>query len=101
MREKIGETWCQIEIYNEYLRKIAELLTQIHTVEKMQYKAETELAMLKDQKDDSSKMQYQNRLLSTKEQCEARLSDMLEQLSLVQALKEELEREVPLLRSGR
>ena len=101
MREKIGETWCQIEIYNEYLRKIAELLTQIHTVEKMQYKAETELAMLEDQKDDSSKIQYQNRLLSTKEQCEARLSDMLEQLSLVQALKEELEREVPLLRSGR
>ena len=101
MREKIGETWCQIEIYNEYLRKIAELLTQIHTVEKMQYKAETELAMLEDQKDDSSKIQYQNRLLSTKEQCEERLSDMLEQLSLVQALKEELEREVPLLRSGR
>ena len=101
MREKIGETWCQIEIYNEYLKKIAELLTQIHTVEKMQYKAETELAMLEDQKDDSSKIQYQNRLLSTKEQCEERLSDMLEQLSLVQALKEELEREVPLLRSGR
>ena len=65
----------------------------------MQAKAETELAMLACKADDSSKAQYESRLTSTKQQCEDRLSDMLEELSLVQKLKEDLEQELPLLRS--
>lgn len=99
MKENIGELWCQIEIYNEYLKKIVALLTQIHTVEKMKAKAEIELAMLEDKVDDNSKAQYYDRLTSTKQQCEERLQDMLEELSLVQKLKEDLEQELPLLRS--
>lgn len=99
MKENMGQIWCQIEIYNEYLKKIVSLLTQIHTVEKMQEKAEIELVMLENQKEDSSKAQYQDRLLSTVKQCEKRLGDMLEELSLIQKLKEELEKKVPLLKS--
>ena len=99
MKENIGDLWCKIEIYNEYLKKIAALLVQIQTVEKMQAKAETELAMLSGKTDDSSKAQYESRLTSTRQQCEERLRDMLEELSLVQKLKEDLEQELPLLRS--
>lgn len=99
MKEHIGDLWCKIEIYNEYLKKIAALLVQIQTVEKMQAKAETELAMLESKADDSSKVQYENRLTSTRQQCEERLHDMLEELSLVQKLKEDLEQEIPLLKS--
>ena len=99
MKENIGDLWCKIEIYNEYLKKIAALLMQIQTVEKMQAKAETELVMLAGKADDSSKAQYESRLTSTKQQCEERLRDMLEELSLVQKLKEDLEQELPLLRS--
>lgn len=99
MKENIGEFWCKIEIYNEYLKKIAALLTQIHTVEKMQAKAEMELTMLESKVNDNSKELYQNRLISTMQQCEERLHEMLEELSLVQKLKEDLERNLPLLRS--
>ena len=99
MKENIGDLWCKIEIYNEYLKKIAALLVQIQTVEKMQAKAETELTMLESKVDDSSKAQYESRLTSTRQQCEERLHDMLEELSLVQKLKEDLEQELPLLRS--
>ena len=99
MKENIGDLWCKIEIYNEYLKKIAALLVQIQTVEKMQAKAETELVMLAGKADDSSKAQYESRLTSTKQQCEERLRDMLEELSFVQKLKEDLEQELPLLRS--
>ena len=62
MKENIGDLWCKIEIYNEYLKKIAALLVQIQTVEKMQAKAETELAMLVDKADDSSKAQYESQI---------------------------------------
>ena len=34
MEQMIGEKWCKVEIYNEYLKKIPSLLTQINTVEK-------------------------------------------------------------------
>lgn len=34
MEMMIGEKWCKIEIYNEYLKKIPSLLCQINTVEK-------------------------------------------------------------------
>lgn len=99
MKAQIGETWCKIEIYNEYLKKIAALLTQINTVEKMQCKAEQELAMLQTKNADSSKEKYQQRLLSTQAQCEQRLKEMLEELSLIQAMKEELENTLPILKS--
>ena len=99
MNNNIGETWCQIEIYNEYLKKISCLLTQIHTVEKMKLKAETELKMLENKEDNHSKILYQNRLNSTLTQCKSRLNDMLEELSLIQKLKEDLEKSVPLLKS--
>ena len=98
MKTNIGENWCSIEIYNEYLKKITNLLTQINTVEKMQYKAEMELQMLEDKKEDSSRGKYEKRLISTKAQCEERLRDMLEELSLVQNLKEDLENKLPILR---
>ena len=64
MNQIIGETWCQIEIYNEYLKKITGLLTQIQAVEKMQQKAEMELDLLKDKALDSSRQQYEARLNS-------------------------------------
>ena len=99
MMESMGELWCKIEIYNEYLKKIANLLVQIQAVEKMQQKAEMELSMLVGKADDNSKAQYEKRLTSTKAQCGERLRDMLEELSLVQKLKEDLEQELPLLRS--
>ena len=99
MKQNIGETWCQIEIYNEYLKKITSLLSQINTVEKMRLKAETELEMLENKKDDNSKEQYRQRLTSIYKQSDERLNDMLEELSLVQKLKEDLERRIPLLRS--
>ncbi len=99
MNENIGDLWCKIEIYNEYLKKITALLMQIQTVEKMQAKAEMELGMLESKTDDSSKAQYESRLTSTRQQCEERLRDMLEELSLIQKLKEDLEHELPLLRS--
>ena len=97
MDQKIGETWCQVEIYNEYLKKIASLLTQINTVEQMQYKAQKELEMLQTKPDNNSRTQYQNRLLSTQEQCDQRLKDMMEELALVQAMKKQLENELPIL----
>ena len=99
MKQNIGETWCQIEIYNEYLKKITSLLSQINTVEKMRLKAETELEMLENKKDDYSNEQYRQRLTSIYKQSDERLNDMLEELSLVQKLKEDLERRIPLLRS--
>jgi hypothetical protein len=99
MEMMIGEKWCKVEIYNEYLKKIPSLLTQINTVEKMQQKAAIELEMLQKEPEDASRRQYQARLLSTQEQCANRLSEMREELRLVQALKEQLEDELDFLRS--
>ena len=41
-----------------------------------------------------SRHQYEERLLSTKEQCERRLADMKEELNLIFGLKEQLEEEL-------
>lgn len=95
----IGEKWSKIEIYNEYLKKIPNLLSQINTVEKMQLKAQTELEMLKKEEDNFSRQQYQARLLSTMEQCGVRLQEMTEELRLIQGLKEQLEAELDILRA--
>lgn len=90
---------CKVEIYNEYLKKIPSLLSQINTVEKMQRKAETELQMLQKEPDSFSRQQYQARLESTREQCAQRLGEMKEELNLILGLKELLEQELH-LRAG-
>ena len=99
MEMMFGERWCKVEIYNEYLKKIPSLLSQINTVEKMQRKAETELQMLQKEPDSFSRQQYQARLESTREQCAQRLGEMKEELNLILGLKEQLEQELH-LRSG-
>lgn len=95
----IGKKWCKVEIYNEYLKKIPNLLTQINTVEKMQLKAQMELEMLQKEPQDESRRQYEERLLSTQQQCAQRLQEMQEELCLIQGLKEQLEQELDFLRS--
>ena len=97
--KEFGERWCKVEIYNEYLKKIPSLLSQINTVEKMQRKAETELQMLQKEPDSFSRQQYQARLESTREQCAQRLGEMKEELNLILGLKEQLEQELH-LRAG-
>ncbi len=99
METMFGEKWCKVEIYNEYLKKIPSLLSQINTVEKMQRKAETELQMLQKEPDSFSRQQYQARLESTREQCAQRLGEMKEELNLILGLKEQLEQELH-LRAG-
>lgn len=94
----LGEKWCQVEIYNEYLKKIAALLCQINTVEQMEEKAKMELDMLKQRDENDSKRQYLDRLVSTQKQCKLRLQQMWEELRLIQGLKEQLEAELPFLR---
>ena len=46
------EERCRMEVYNEYLRKIPELLKQLETVEKMYEKAVLEEQMLKEKDGD-------------------------------------------------
>ena len=85
---------CRMEVYNEYLRKIPQLLTQLETVEKMYEKAVLEEKMLesKDQNDDSVIL-YARRLASTRQQCEVRMADIRQQCSLIFALKSQIEEE--------
>ena len=91
---------CRMEVYNEYLRKIPQLLTQLETVEKMYEKAVLEEKMLesKDQNDDSVIL-YARRLASTRQQCEARMADIRQQCSLIFALKNQIEEESTALHS--
>ena len=95
----LGKKWCQVQIYNEYLKKIAALLCQINTVEQMEEKARLELKMLNQHDENDSKRQYCDRLVSTQKQCELRLQQMWEELCLIQKLKEQLEEELPFLKS--
>jgi len=88
------EERCRMEVYNEYLRKIPQLLTQLETVEKMYEKAVLEEEMLKDKdQDDQSVVLYARRLASTREQCQARMADIRQQCSLIFALKAQIEAE--------
>lgn len=91
---------CRMEVYNEYLRKIPQLLTQLETVEKMYEKAVLEEKMLesKDQTDESVSL-YSRRLASTRQQCEVRMADIRQQCSLIFALKSQIEEESTALRS--
>lgn len=84
----------RIQVYNEYLKKIPQLLEQLETVETMYQKALLEEKMLPEcgPENDSSVM-YTQRLARTKEQCLARAADIRQQCQLIFALKEQIERE--------
>lgn len=88
------EERCRMEVYNEYLRKIPQLLTQLEAVEKMYEKAVLEEQMLKDKNpEDHSVQLYAGRLASTREQCLTRMADIRQQCSLIFALKAQIEAE--------
>ena len=85
---------CRMEVYNEYLRKIPQLLTQLEAVEKMYEKAILEEKILEDKDpQDHSVALYARRLASTREQCETRMADIRQQCSLIFALKAQIEAE--------
>lgn len=88
------EERCRIQVYNEYLRKIPQLLEQLEAVETMYKKAVMEQAMLPDcgPSDRSSEL-YADRLARTKEQCILRAEDIRQQLRLIFALKAQIEAE--------
>lgn len=91
---------CRMEVYNEYLRKIPQLLTQLETVEKMYEKAVLEEGMLEGKdKDDQSVILYARRLASTREQCQVRMEDIRQQCSLIFALKAQIEEESSAIRT--
>lgn len=84
----------RIEVYNEYLKKIPELLKQLETVEKMYQKAILEEAMLKDKdRSDHSVLLYSDRLNHIKQQCEERSADIRQQCHLIFELKAQIEAE--------
>lgn len=85
---------CRMEVYNEYLRKIPELLKQLEVVEKMYEKAALEEKMLKDKDPaDQSVALYTDRLVRTKVQCQARAEDICQQCRLIFSLKAQIEAE--------
>ena len=93
------EERCRMEVYNEYLRKIPQLLTQLEAVEKMYEKAVLEEKMLEDKDpDDHSVQLYAQRLASTREQCLTRMMDIRQQCSLIFALKAQIESQSSALR---
>ena len=93
------EERCRMEVYNEYLKKIPQLLSQLETVEKMYEKAVMEEKML-ESKDpaDPSVVQYADRLARTRQQCIVRMEDIRSQCRLIFALKEQIEAESTALR---
>ena len=92
------EERCRMEVYNEYLRKIPQLLEQLEAVEKMYEKAVMEEKMLETKADDSSRALYADRLARTKKQCKDRADDIREQARLIFALKAQIENESYALR---
>ena len=89
----------RMEIYNEYLKKIPELLKQLEAVEQMYEKAVLEEAMLQDKDLDNHSVQlYADRLNRTKQQCEARSADIKQQCRLIFELKAQIEKESSALR---
>ena len=88
-----------IEVYNEYLRKIPELLKQLETVETMYEKALLEEKMLQGKSQDNHSVAlYADRLTRIKEQCKARSADIKEQCRLIFELKDQIEKESNVLR---
>lgn len=97
---KTQEERCHIQVYNEYLKKIPQLLQQLEAVETMYEKAcmEEQMLVTKDPSDHSVAL-YAQRLASTKEQCIARATDIRQQCRLIFALKQQLEQESPALKA--
>ena len=94
------EERCRMEVYNEYLRKIPELLKQLETVEKMYDKAVLEEKMLKDKDGDNNSVAlYTQRINSIKRQCEERAADIRQQCRLIMELKAQIENESSALRA--
>ena len=92
--------WQRIEVYNEYLRKIPQLLEQLDVVETMYRKAVLEEQMLPKcgMENESSRM-YADRLARTKEQCMVRSVDIRQQCRLILALKAQIENESAVLQT--
>ena len=94
------EERCRMEVYNEYLRKIPQLLQQLETVEKMYEKAQMEERLLSPTGDtDASVAMYADRLRRTKEQCRVRAADIRQQCALIFQLKASIEKESSALRA--
>ncbi len=94
------EERCRMEVYNEYLRKIPELLKQLETVEKMYEKAVLEEQMLKEKDGDNlSVALYNDRIEKIKQQCTERSNDIKQQCRLIMELKNQLEEESSALRA--
>ena len=90
----------RIEIYNEYLRKIPDLLKQLDVVEKMYQKALLEEEMLKEKDMDNHSVQlYADRLSRTKTQCEMRSADIRQQCRLIFELMRQIEAESSALKA--
>ena len=94
------EERCRIQVYNEYLRKIPQLLQQLEVVETMYEKAVMEESMLptRESGDRSSEL-YAERLARTKEQCILRAEDIRQQCHLIFALKNQIENESSALKA--
>jgi len=94
------EERCRIQVYNEYLRKIPQLLQQLEVVETMYEKAVMEEAMLpaENARDKSAEL-YAERLARTKEQCVLRSADIRQQCRLIFALKAQIEAESDVLKA--
>ncbi len=94
------EERCRMEVYNEYLKKIPELLVQLETVEKMYEKALLEEKMLKEKDAENySVTLYSDRIERIKRQCEERAADIRQQCRLVMELKAQIEAESSALRA--
>lgn len=88
------EERCRIQVYNEYLKKIPQLLQQLEVVETMYEKAVMEEKMLPECGPENHSAQlYAQRLVSTKEQCIVRAADIRQQLRLIFSLKAQIEQE--------
>ena len=94
------EERCRMEVYNEYLKKIPELLVQLETVEKMYEKALLEEKMLQEKDVDNYSVNlYSERIQRIKRQCEERAADIRQQCRLVMELKAQIEQESSALRA--
>lgn len=90
----------RIQVYNEYLRKIPQLLEQLVTVETMYQKAILEEKMLPEcGPENHSSAMYAQRLARTKEQCLIRAEDIRQQCRLIFALKAQIEDESSTLKA--
>ena len=94
------EERCRMQVYNEYLKKIPQLLQQLETVETMYEKALMEEKMLPTcGPENRSTELYAQRLSRTKEQCLTRAADIRQQCRLIFQLKDQIEQESTALQS--